>query len=97
MSCQRGFIFSISEPFFAAASPLAVSRDESLSNVIVRLVIDQTMHFVFLGESLDGIHFVLQDAAIEITGDAHVKRAGAAGQDVNPKPVMETVAHGKRS
>jgi hypothetical protein len=36
---------------------------------------------------------VLHDASVEIPGDADVKSSRLAAQHVNPKFVMETVAH----
>ena len=54
------------------------------------------MHFVFFGEALNGIHLMLGYAAINISCNADIERAYPAGQDVDPEPEMETVAHGRR-
>jgi hypothetical protein len=44
--------------------------------VIVGFVVHETMDFVLCGKALDGIHFVLRYAAIEIAGNPDIQRAG---------------------
>jgi len=50
----------------------------------------------FFGEALDGIHLVLRDAPVNVAGDADIKRACPAGQDIDPECVIESVAHGRK-
>jgi len=54
------------------------------------------MDFVFLGEAFNGIHLVLRDAPVNVAGDADIKRAGPAGQDIDPESVMESLAHDRK-
>ena len=54
------------------------------------------MDFILFGEALNEVDFVLRYAAVKISGDADIERAGAAGQDVHPELVIETIAHGSK-
>src|SRR5262249_23264030 len=62
-------------------------------DVLVAFVIHQAMALVFLREALDGVVFMLMNATREKACDARVKRAGAAGENVDPKLVLGSVAH----
>ncbi len=64
-------------------------------DVTEALVVDEAMDFVLFGETLNGINLVLENATVEKTGDAHVERAGSAGEDVDPVSVVSAVAHGE--
>ena len=75
------------ELFFAA---------DGSHHVLIALVVHEPVHFVFFGEALEGIYFVLKDTGANIAGHTDIKRAGAAGKDVNPELVIRTVTHGER-
>ena len=86
---QSQFLFS------SPALQLLLATNRRL-HLIINLVIDQAMNFVLFGESLNGIHFVLVNSTIKVARDAYIERAAAAGENVNPKLVMESIAHGNR-
>ena len=65
-------------------------------DVAERLVINQPMDFVLLGKAFNRIYPVLRDAPVNIAGDANIKRAGPAGQDIDPESVIVAIAHGRR-
>src|SRR5262252_3897995 len=93
-SCQRGFVFSIKAIFFSRRQRLiCFSRPMATSTSLVAFVIHQAMALVFLGEALDGVVFMLKNATREKTGDTRVQRAGAAGENVDPELVLESIAH----
>jgi hypothetical protein len=52
-------------------------------NMVERLVVNEPMDFVLLGEAFNRIHLVLRDAAVNIAGDADIKRADTVGQDID--------------
>lgn len=62
---------------------------DGLLYILIAFIVDETMALVFLG-------LMLMNALIEKAGDADVKRSGSAGDDVDPEPVMETVAQGEK-
>ena len=76
----------------APAFDLLLSPDGNF-HVLVAFVIHQAMALVFPGEALDSVVFMLKNATREKTGDTCVKRASAAGENVDPKLVLEPVAH----
>ena len=76
----------------APAFDLLFSPDGNF-HVLVAFVIHQAMALVFLGEALDGVVFMLKNATREKTGDTRVKRPGPAGENVDPKLVLKSVAH----
>ncbi len=57
---------------------------------------DQAVALVFLGEPFDGVVLVLVNAALEKSGDTHVKSSRSARKDVNPEFVVEAVTHGNQ-
>ena len=76
----------------APAFDLLLSPDGNF-HVLVAFVIHQAMALVFLGEALDRVVFMLMNATREKACDDRVKRAGAAGENVDPKLVLKSVAH----
>ena len=59
-----------------------------------RFVIYQAVNLVLLRKALDGINLMLDDAAIEKSGHAHIECARLAHEDVHPESVIGTIAHG---
>jgi hypothetical protein len=58
-------------------------------------VVHETVNLILLRETLNRVHLVLHDAAIEKASDTGVESTGAAYQDVNLEPVVGAVAHGR--
>jgi hypothetical protein len=54
------------------------------------------MALIFLGEAFNRVELVLMNSFVEISGDSDIQRTGAAGEDIDPELVMESVAHAER-
>ena len=67
-----------------------------VQDVLIALVINQPVHFVFFSEAFNGIDFMLLHAGVYVAGHADIERASPAGKDVNPELVVRAVAHGER-
>ena len=65
--------------------------------VLVAFVVHEAMALVFLTKAFNRIVLVLMDASCKKARDSDVERTGAAGENVDPKLVMKSIAHARES
>jgi len=90
-----GLAFQSAQSFFSPPALQLLLAPDRIQDVVERLVVNKPMDFVLLGKAFNRIYPVLRDAPVNIAGDANIKRAGPAGQDIGPESVI-AVAHGRR-
>ena len=100
-SCQRGFNLSIKPISSRGASADCLNDDlffaaDDDHRVMEAFVVHQAMALILLGEAFNGVELVLMNAFVEISRDPDRERAGAAGEDIDPEFVMESVAHAEK-
>lgn len=80
--------------FSAAPALQLLFAGEGFVDFIVRLPVEQPDDLVAIGESLEVMKLVLEDAAVEVAGHSDVKGAGGTSHDVGA--VVTAVArHGR--
>ena len=51
------------------------------------------MALILLCEAFNCVYFVLRDASIQVSGNAHAECSGPGGKNVNPEFVVEAITH----